>query len=106
MKKLILFLILLTSISFSQVALSTRDSITTLVPTDIAGWQTKVASSFVNRQLSWSNLRSNLTDYIDGLANTWNLKQTFTSGGTFNAGANGGVTFNDSTYFPASPTII
>jgi hypothetical protein len=82
------------------------DSVTSFSPTDLFWLNTKPSSAFVNRKVSWTYLRSNMIDYIDGLANTWALKQTYSSGATFSAGSNGGVTFNDSTYFPTSPTII
>lgn len=92
----IILLFLLAYEAYPQIRLSSMDSVTTFTPTDLFWLNTKPSSSFVNRKVSWSYLRSNMIDYIDGLANTWALKQTFTSGATFSAGANGGVTFSDS----------
>ena len=96
MKKLILILVLLTTYAYSQTKVSDMDSITTMVTTDLFWINKDIGSStFAHRQLSWTNLRNQMIDYIDGLANTWALKQTYSSGATFSAGANGGVTFGD-----------
>ena len=103
MKKIILILILFTAMAYSQVAVSGMDSITTMITTDLFWINKDVGSStFAHRQLSWTNLRSEMIDYIDGLANTWALKQTFSSGATFPAGANGKVSFADSVQFDYS----
>jgi len=97
MKKLILILILLSTLPlFGQVRLSTMDSITTFGIYDYSYWNALSGDAYLNRKVSWTALRAAMIDYIDGLANTWALKQTFSSGATFSAGANGAVTFNDS----------
>lgn len=99
MKKifLIIFLLLLAYEAYPQVRLSTMDSVTSFQPTDLFWLNTKSGASFVNRKVSWSYLRSNMVDYIDGLANTWAQKQTFSSGAIFPLGSNGYVEFFDST---------
>lgn len=98
MKKYIflIFLFLLTYEAYPQVRLSSMDSITTFAVYDYSYWNTLTGGAYLNRKVSWSALRTGMIDYIDGLANTWALKQTFTSGATFSAGANGTVTFSDS----------
>ena len=99
MKKLILILVLLTTYAYSQTKVSDMDSITTMVTTDLFWINKDIGSStFAHRQLSWTNLRNQMIDYIDGLANTWALKQTYSSGATFSAGANGKASFADSVY--------
>ena len=96
MKKLILILILLSTLPlFGQVRLSTMDSITTFGIYDYSYWNALSGGAYLNRKVSWTALRAAMIDYIDGLANTWALKQTYSSGATFSAGANGGVTVSD-----------
>lgn len=82
----------------AQVRLSTMDSVTSFQPTDLFWLNTKPSSSFLNRKVSWSYLRSNMIDYIDGLANTWALRQTF-NGGTFGSAPNGQLIAQDSVNF-------
>lgn len=98
MKKYIFItlLFLLAYEAYPQVSLSTRDSVTSFQPIDLFWLQRKVTGSFVNRKVSWSYLRSNMIDYIDGLGNTWAATQTFSKGATFNAGSSAKVTILDS----------
>lgn len=81
----------------AQVRLSTMDSVTSFQPTDLFWLNTKPSSSFVNRKVSWYYLRSNMIDYIDGLANTWAARQTF-NGATFGAASYGAIVFEDSVW--------
>ena len=101
MKKIYILIVslFLTIPIYSQVTLSGRDSITTLVPTDIFLALTN-ASGFKNRQISWRLLRSNVSGYMDGIGLTWTAIQTF-SGADFTTSAHGTVTFGDSTVFNA-----
>lgn len=97
MKKFILAIfiaIILTGSGYSQVALSTKDSLTSLQNTDIMLWQRKVTGTFLNRQMSYNNLKLTLKDYLDGQAITWASRQTFT-GATFQGGAYGSINFQD-----------
>ena len=106
MKKLILILILLSTLPlFGQVRLSTMDSITTFGIYDYSYWNALSGGTYLNRKVSWTALRAAMIDYIDGLANTWALKQTFSSGATFSAGANGTVSFADSVLMPSGSSL-
>lgn len=80
----------------AQVRLSTMDSITTFAPYDYSYWNTLSGGNYLNRKVSWTALRAGMIDYIDGLANTWALKQTYSSGATFSTGSNGTVDIQDS----------
>lgn len=108
MKKILLILVvfMFTTPMFSQVTLSSRDSITTFYPYDIMMWQEWVAGTYKNRQMSWSILRGLISGYLDGISLTWASPQTFSGIATFNgadfdAGSHGGVTFSDSVDFQA-----
>jgi len=70
--------------------------VTSLDTADLFWVNEFVTPNWVNRKLKWLNLRSNMIDYIDGLANTWALKQTYSSGATFSTGSNGTVDIQDS----------
>ena len=113
MKKLILILILLSTLPlFGQVRLSTMDSITTFGIYDYSYWNALSGGAYLNRKVSYTTLALSLAATIDDYTLTWVNAQTFTAtpifnrGATFSAGTHGAVTFNDSTYFPANPTII
>lgn len=80
----------------AQIRLSTMTEVTSLDTADLFWVNEFVTPNWVNRKLKWLNLRSNMIDYIDGLANTWALKQTYSSGATFSTGSNGTVDIQDS----------
>ena len=109
MKKIFLYLtvavaFILTTECYSQVTLSGRDSITTLVETDIVPWMTNVGGSFLWRQQSWRILRDEVSDYLDDQSLTWTGINTF-NGATFAAGAHGKVTFADTVSASAGLTV-
>lgn len=95
MKKifLIVFLLLLAYEAYPQIRLSTMTEVTSLDTADLFWVNEFVTPNWVNRKLKWLNLRSNMIDYIEGLANTWAGIQTF-NGATFNSGSHGKVLFN------------
>lgn len=80
----------------AQIRLSTMTEVTSLDTADLFWVNEFVTPNWVNRKLKWLDLRSNMIDYIDGLANTWALKQTYSSGATFSTGSNGTVDIQDS----------
>ncbi|MCP4394537.1 MAG: hypothetical protein GY804_09770 [Alphaproteobacteria bacterium] len=98
MKKIYVLIVslFLTIPVYSQVTLSSRDSITTIVETDIMLWQTD-DTGFKNRQMSWRILRGQISGYLDGIPLTWAAIQDF-NGANFTAGSHGGTTFSDSVY--------
>ena len=97
MKKLILILILLSTLPlFGQVRLSTMDSITTFGMRDYSYWNALSGAAYLNRKVSWHALTAGMEGWLTDSVHTWDLTQTFSSGATFSAGANGAVTFNDS----------
>ena len=98
MKKLLLitFLLILAYEAYPQVRLSSMDSVTTFTPTDLFWLNTKPSSTYLNKKVSWRSLRYNIENFMADSVHTWALKQTFSSGATFSAGANGIVTFADS----------
>src|SRR5574343_2076973 len=75
------------------IRLSTMTEVTSLDTADLFWVNEFVTPNLVNRKLKWLNLRSNMIDYIEGLANTWAGIQTF-NGATFNSGSHGKVLFN------------
>lgn len=77
----------------AQIRLSTMTEVTSLDTADLFWVNEFVTPNWVNRKLKWLNLRSNMIDYIEGLANTWAGIQTF-NGATFNSGSHGKVLFN------------
>lgn len=107
----IILLFLLAYEAYPQVSLSTRDSVTSFQIPDLFWLQRRASypsGSYVNKKTSWYALRREITDYIDGLANTWALGQTFSgratfsSGATFSAATYGTVTFSDSVRVPTA----
>ena len=84
--------------TYSQVKLSVQTAITSLSPTDIMWWNTDVGGVFTHRKMTWAVLAGEISDTMNSKTNTWALKQTFSSGATFSAGANGGVTFSDTVF--------
>lgn len=79
----------------AQIRLSTMTEVTSLDTADLFWVNEFVTPNWVNRKLKWLNLRSNMIDYIDGLANTWAQRQTFSNGATFSAASYGTVSFTD-----------
>jgi len=92
-------LMLLALPTYSQVKLSAQTAITSLSPTDIMWWNTDVGGVFTHRKMTWAVLAGEISDTMNSKTNTWALKQTFSSGATFSAGANGKVSFADSVQF-------
>jgi len=106
MKKLIIILLMLLALpTYSQVKLSAQTAITSLSPTDIMWWNTDVGGVFTHRKMTWAVLAGEISDTMNSKTNTWALKQTFSSGATFSAGANGTVSFADSVLMPSGSSL-